>query len=238
MTVRLGAVTKRGHAEAIFDAFGSLWGWFSLIDLGIVDFLTMVTEFIGMTAALKIFGVPPIVTVIGVSILMISIVMHGRYWTWEKIVLLLCGLNLIYVPAALLIHPQISEVTKGLMPNIPSGGLTSDFFFFFMANIGTTIAPWMIFFQQSSVVDKGITEKDIPFGKLDTAVGAFFTILVALGCVILTGTLLYKPGGTDIESAAQVAIAIMGSYPIVGSALAIGLFDAGLLGAICIALAS
>src|ERR1019366_2876656 len=64
MTVRLGAVTKRGHAEAIFDAFGSFWGWFSLIDLGILDFLTMVTEFIGMTAALKIFGVPPILTVI------------------------------------------------------------------------------------------------------------------------------------------------------------------------------
>ena len=107
-----------------------------------------------------------------------------------------------------------------------------------MANIGTTIAPWMVFFQQSSVVDKGMTEKDIIFGKFDTAVGAFFTILVALGCVILTGTLLYKPGGVDIESAAQAAIAIMGNYPIVGSALAIGLFDAGLLGAICISLAS
>ena len=147
--------------------------------------------------------------------------MHGRYWTWEKIVLLLCALNLIYVPAALLVHPQISDVTKGLIPSIPSGGLTGDFFFFFMANIGTTIAPWMVFFQQSSVVDKGMTEKDIPFGKLDTAVGAFFTILVALGCVILTGTLLYKPGGVNIDSAAQAAIAIMGNYPIVGSALAI-----------------
>ena len=187
-----------------------------------------------MTAALKIFGVPPVVTVIGVSILMISIVMHGRYWTWEKIVLLLCGLNLIYVPAALLVHPQISDITTGLIPNIPSGGLTGDFFFFFMANIGTTIAPWMIFFQQ----DKGMTEKDIIFGKFDTAIGAFFTILVAIGCVILTGTLLYKPGGVEIESAAQAAIAIMGNYPIVGSALAIGLFDAGLIGAMCIALAS
>ena len=177
-------------------------------------------------------------TVIGVSILMISIVMHGRYWTWEKIVLLLCGLNLIYVPAALLIHPQISEVTKGLIPNIPIGGLTGDFFFFFMANIGTTIAPWMIFFQQSSVVDKGMTQKDIPFGKLDTAVGAFFTILVALGCVILTATLLYKPGGTDIESAARAELRSWVATQSFGFALAIGLFDAGLLGAICIALAS
>ena len=238
MTVRLGAVTKRGHAEAIFDAFGSFWGWFSLIDLGILDFLTMVTEFIGMTAALKIFGVPPILTIIGVSILMISIFIHGRYWTWEKIVLLFCVLNLIYIPAILLIHPNFSDVTKGLIPSIPISGFTGDFFFFFMANIGTTIAPWMIFFQQSSVVDKGMTEKDISFGKFDTAVGAFFTVVVAIACVILTGTLLFKPGGIDIESAAQAAIAIMGSSPIVGSALAIGLFDAGLLGAMCISLAS
>lgn len=237
MTVRLGAVTKRGHAEAIFDAFGPFWGWFSLIDLGLVDFLTLVTEFIGMTAALKIFGVPPVLTVIGVAILMSAIVMQGRYWTWEKIVLIFCLLNLIYIPAALMIHPDVSEVTKGLIPGFPTG-LTNEVFFYLMANIGTTIAPWMVFFQQSSVVDKGMTEKDIDFGKLDTVVGAIFTVLVAIFCIILTGTLLFKPGGTNIESAAAAASAIMGSNPFVGSALAIGLFDAGLLGAICISLAS
>jgi Mn2+/Fe2+ NRAMP family transporter len=237
MTVRLGAVTKRGHAEAIFDAFGPFWGWFSLIDLGIVNFLTLVTEFIGMTAALKIFGVPPVITVIGVSILMSAIVMQGRYWTWEKIVLLFCVFNLIYIPAALIIHPDVEAITRGLIPSFPEG-LSNDIFFYLMANIGTTIAPWMIFFQQSSVVDKGMTEKDIAFGKLDTALGALFTILVAAFCIILTGTLLFKPGGANIESAAAAASAIMGSNPYVGSALAIGLFDAGLLGAICISLAS
>jgi Mn2+/Fe2+ NRAMP family transporter len=124
------------------------------------------------------------------------------------------------------------------MPTVPITGFTGSYFFFFMANIGTVISPWMLFFQQSSIVDKGMTEKDISFGKLDTAVGAFFTVVVAIFCVILTGTLLFKPGGTDIDSAAQAAIAIMNSYPIVGSALAIGFFDAGLLGAICISLAS
>jgi Mn2+/Fe2+ NRAMP family transporter len=71
MCVRLGAVTKRGHAEAIFDAFGPFWGWFSLMDLGFLDFLTLISEFVGMTAAMSVFGVPPVVTVIGVSILMI-----------------------------------------------------------------------------------------------------------------------------------------------------------------------
>ena len=83
-----------------------------------------------------------------------------------------------------------------------------------------------------------MTEKDIAFGKLDTAVGALFTVIVAAFCIILTGTLLFKSGGTNIESAAAAATAIMGNYPLVGSALAIGLFDAGLLGAICISLAS
>ncbi len=237
MTVRLGAVTKRGHAEAIFDAFGPFWGWFSLIDLGIVDFLTLVTEFIGMTAALKIFGIPPVVTVICVSILMIAIIMHGRYWTWEKIVLLFCGLNLIYIPAAIIVHPDVNLILGGLKPGFPYG-FNGDVFFFLMANIGTTIAPWMVFFQQSSVVDKGMTEKDIPFGKLDTAVGSLFTVVVAVFCIILTGTLLYKPGGANINSAAEAAQSIMGGSPLVGTALAIGLFDAGLLGAICISLAS
>ena len=112
--------------------------------------------------------------------MMISIFVHGRYWTWEKIVLLFCVLNLIYIPAILLIHPNFSDVIKGLIPSIPISGFTGDFFLFFMANIGTTIAPWMIFFQQSSVVDKGMTEKDISFGKFDTAVGAFFTVVVAI----------------------------------------------------------
>src|ERR1035437_4156826 len=97
MTVRLGAVTKRGHAEAIFDGFGSFWGWFSLIDLIIVNWLTLVTEFIGMTSALSIFGVAPWLTVVGVVTLMGIIVINGRYWTWEKIALLFCTLNLLYI---------------------------------------------------------------------------------------------------------------------------------------------
>ncbi len=238
MCVRLGAVTKRGHAEAIFDAFGPFWGWFSLLDLGFLDFLTLISEFVGMTAAMRIFGIPPAVTVVCVSILMIAIVMNGRYWTWEKIVLLFCGLNLIYVPATLLLHPDFSQIQKGLIPVFPNG-ITPDIFFFLMANIGTTIAPWMLFFHQSSVVDKGLTEKDVPWARFDTLMGSIFVIFVATFVMILTGMLLYKPpNGTDIENAAQAAQVIIGSYPLVGAALAIGLFDAGLLGAICISMAS
>ena len=117
MTVRLGAVTKHGHAEAIFSAFGPFWGWFSLLDLTLVNWLTIVTEFIGMTAALSIFGIPPGITVIVVILIMFGIVLSGRYWTWEKITMAFCFVNLIYIPAAFLVHPSVSDVLRfGLVP--------------------------------------------------------------------------------------------------------------------------
>ena len=77
MTVRLGAVTKRGHAEAIFDAFGPAWGWFSIFDLALINWLTLVTEYIGMTQAMRIFNVPEWITFLGVTLLMFGIVMSG-----------------------------------------------------------------------------------------------------------------------------------------------------------------
>jgi Mn2+/Fe2+ NRAMP family transporter len=235
MTVRLGAVTKRGHAEAIFDGFGAFWGWFSLIDLMLVDWLTLVTEFIGMTSALAIFGVPPWLTVAGVVALMGTIVLNGRYWTWEKIALLFCALNLIYIPGAFLVHPSVKDILReGLIPNFP-GGFNGDLFFFLMANIGTTIAPWMLFFQQSAVVDKGMLEKDIPWGKFDTLLGSTLTVVVAIFILVVTGTVLK---GVDIDSASQAAEHLMKTDRYVGTFMAIGLFDAGLLGAICISLAS
>lgn len=236
MTVRLGAVTKRGHAEAIFHSFGAFWGWFSLLDLVFLDWLTMITEFIGMTAAVSIFGVPPIVTVIAGWILMGTMVLQGRYWTWEKAALVFCGLNLIYIPAAFMINPPVDKILHGsFIPHLPPGGFTNALFFLLMANIGTTIAPWMIFFQQSAVVDKGMQEKDMLWGKIDTGVGSLLTVIVAAGCVILTATLL---PGQMIDDAATAALRFMPIHHYVGALLAIGLFDAGFLGAICISLAS
>ena len=236
MTVRLGAVTKRGLAEAIFYAFGPFWGWFSLIDLILVDWLTLITEFIGMAAALSIFGVPPFLTVLGVILVMGMMVLKGNYWTWEKIALFFCAMNLVYIPCAFIVRPSVSSLLfNGIIPHIPEGGITNTLFFFLMANIGTTIAPWMVFFQQSAVVDKGIQEKDILWGKIDTVLGSTFTVVVAAFCIIVTGTLLH---GVDIKDAAQAAIELMKINKYLGTLLAIGLFDAGLLGAICISLSS
>ena len=234
MTVRLGAVTKRGHAEAIFDAFGSFWGWFSLLDLILTDWLTLITEYIGMVAAASIFHIPPLATVITVTLVMGAMILQGKYWTWEKIVFLFCALNLVYIPAAFIIKPDLHGILHGMIPNFP-GGFNNTIFFMLMANIGTTIAPWMVFFQQSAVVDKGMHEKDIPWGKFDTAVGSLFTVLVAIFVIIVTGTLLR---GQNVESAAQASIMLMGINKYLGTFLAIGLFNAGLLGAICISLAS
>ena len=236
MTVRLGAVTKRGHAEAIFFAFGAFWGWFSLLDLILTDWLTLVTEFIGMTAAMSIFHVPPWITVAVVCFIMGLMVLQGRYWTWEKIAMLFCAVNLVYIPCAFMVHPSVSDVLKNsVIPHLPPGGFTNDLFFLLMANIGTTIAPWMVFFQQSAVVDKGMQEKDIGMGKLDTALGSLFTVLIAAFVIIVTGTILR---GMPITSAAQAAIELMKTNKYLGTFLAIGLFDAGFLGAICISLAS
>jgi Mn2+/Fe2+ NRAMP family transporter len=235
MTVRLGAVTKRGHAEAIFDAFGSFWGWFSLTDLTLTDWLTTVTEFIGMTAALSIFNIPPPLTVLGAIIVTMAMVLSGRYWTWEKIVLAFCVLNLIYIPAAILVNPPLPAILReGVIPGFPYG-LTNDVFFFLMANVGTTIAPWMIFFQQSAVVDKGLKERDIHWERLDTAIGSCFTIAVGVFIIIVTATLI---PGVNVQSAAEAAVKLLPIHPTVGTLMVIGLFDAGLLGAICISLTS
>jgi NRAMP (natural resistance-associated macrophage protein)-like metal ion transporter len=233
MTVRLGAITKRGHAQAIFEAFGPFWGWFSLLDLTLTDVLTIVTEFIGMTAALSIFGIPPIITVVISIVLIMGITISGSYWTFEKIILAFCLLNLIYVPAAFMVNPDVSAIIQqGLIPRLPTSS-ANLFFFFVMANIGTTIAPWMIFFQQSAVVDKGLKEKDIKWERLDTFLGSVWTILIGIALIIITGTLL---PGSPVESAAEVALQLMPINSYVGTFIAIGLFDAGFLGAVCISL--
>ena len=100
MTVRLGSVTKRGHAEAIFDGFGPFWGWFSLVDLALVNWLTLITEYIGMTAAMAMFGISRWITFIGVTIILFGVVISGKYWTFEKVTLFFCLFNLVYIPAA------------------------------------------------------------------------------------------------------------------------------------------
>ena len=249
MTVRLGAVTKRGNAEAIFDAFGPVWGWFSIFDLAVINWLTLVTEYIGMTAAMSLFGIPPVLTFIVVTAVLMAVVVTGRYWTFEKITLLFCVFNLVYIPAALWAMrmptaPAWGVVMKGFYHPQFKDGITQDLIFILMANIGTTITPWQIFFQQSAVVDKGIDIRDIRFSKIDTFMGSFLTGLVAIFIIIATGAAFYyhKPP-IVVEDARQTAEALApllphGTGTWARTLFAIGLFDAGFLGALCISLST
>lgn len=249
MTVRLGAVTKRGHAEAIFEGFGPFWGWFSLADLAVVNWLTLVTEYIGMVEAMNLFGVPAWLTYLGVTLVLFAVVMTGQYWTFEKLTLFFCAFNFLYIPAAFWAMdtptaPAWSEVTKGLLVPSAPGGLTGQFLFILLANIGTTITPWQIFFQQSSVVDKGLDIHDVKFGKLDTLAGALFTCVVAAFIIIATGAAFYyHQPPISVEDAKQTADALVPLLPAAQGKLtrtlfAIGLFDAGFLGALCISLST
>jgi NRAMP (natural resistance-associated macrophage protein)-like metal ion transporter len=283
MTVRLGAVTKRGHAEAIFDGFGKFWGWFSIFDLAVINWLTLVTEYIGMTQAMSIFNIPPWITFFAVTALLTGIVITGRYWTFEKITLLFCLFNLVYIPAAIWAM-QTGNVREG-WGAVGQGFYNPQFTFgltgvalltLIMANIGTTITPWQIFFQQSAVVDKGMDIKDIKYGKFDTFFGSFMTCTVAAFIIIAAAAVFhYNPANPsaatlaadaaagrttsgpwtnvdssfrswrDMDSAAKTAEAMPQVMPA-GShwgqwakvLFAIGLFDAGLLGALCISLAT
>jgi len=249
MTVRLGAVTKRGHAEAIFDGFGPLWGWFSIFDLAVVNWLTLVTEYIGMVEAMSIFGIPPALTYLVVTVILMAVVMTGRYWTFEKLTLFFCLFNLVYIPAALWAMktptaPGWGAVMKGFYhPHFPHG-LTQDLLFIVMANIGTTITPWQIFFQQSAVVDKGMDIHDIRFGKLDTFLGSSLTGIVAIFIIIATGAAFYYHNPPIVhEAATQTANALVPLLPAqkgdwARRLFAIGLFDAGFLGALCISLST
>ncbi len=236
MTVRLGVMTKRGHAQAIFEAFGPVWGWFSLMDLTLTDCLTITSEFIGMTMAMAVFGIPPLFTEVVVITFIMLLLLNGRYWTWEKIVLAICVVNMIYVPVVFFVHPNVSDIARtGLVPGFPEG-LGGPVIFLIMATIGTTIAPWMIFFQQSSVVDKGLKKRDVPYARWDTAIGATFTVVTAVALIIIAT--VFFGGDTSLTSAGQAAGLLMPLHPYVGIILAIGLFDAGLIGALSVSLAS
>jgi NRAMP (natural resistance-associated macrophage protein)-like metal ion transporter len=248
MTVRLGAVTKRGNAEAIFDGFGKFWGWFSIFDLALVNWLTLVTEYIGMTAAMQIFGIPAWITFVVVTLVLMAVVVSGKYWTFEKLTLLFCAFNLVYIPAALWAmelptSPGWGDVARGFYCPEFTQGLTGDLIFIVMANIGTTITPWQIFFQQSAVVDKGMDIRDIRFGRIDTFAGSLLTGIIAVFIIITTGAAFYYTGHPPIEDAAATAQAIEPMLPHgqgewAKRLFAIGLFDAGFLGALCISLST
>ena len=240
MTVRLGAATHRGHAELIFDRFGPFWGWFSMVDLMVGNFLTLVTEFIAIRAGLGFFGVRPAVAVIGaLGVLSVALMTH-RYWTWERIILGAAMFNLVFVPVALLTHPHWSSVGSAMITWRPlPGGLTQETVLILLANIGATVTPWMLFFQQSAIADKGLTTRDIQMGRVDTALGATLATVAALATMLATAPLFMHHMPSANFEAAEFAQALQPFVGHWGAALfALGIFEAGMVAAITISTSS
>src|SRR5580692_5218550 len=240
MTVRLGAATHRGHAELIFDRYGPFWGWFSMVDLMVGNFLTLVTEFIAIRAGLGFFGVPPAIAVLSALLVLFVALMTHRYWTWERMTLAAAMLNLIFVPVALLSHPHWGEIGRALFTWKPlPGGINQETVLILLADIGATVTPWMLFFQQSAIADKGLTTRDIRFGRIDTIIGATLATLAALATIIATAPLFARGMPAVNFEAAEFAQALQPFVGHWGSALfALGMFEAGMVAAVTISTAS
>lgn len=240
MTVRLGAVTHRGHAELIFDRFGKFWGFFAMGDLILGNFLTLVTEFIGVRAGLGFFGIRPAVAVGGALVVVAGAITTGRYWTWERITLSLAIFNGLFIPAAILARPDWHAVGHAMitwMP-LPTGG-RYDILVLILATIGATVTPWMLFFQQSAVVDKGMQPRDINAGRFDTFLGALLASIFAIAAILATVPLFHHGINAADFQAAEFAEALEPLIGHAGAALfALGIFEAGIVAAIAISTSS
>ena len=240
MTVRLGAVTHRGHAELIFDRFGKFWGLFSMADLMLGNFLTLVTEFIGVRAGLSFFGVRPGVAVGGALLLVLGAITTGRYWTWERITLGLAIFNGLFIPAALLAHPNWHAVGHAFLTWTPlPQGNRSEIVLLLLSVVGATVTPWMLFFQQSAVVDKGMQPRDITAGQLDTLLGTVLAAVFAVATVLATAPLFHHGINAADFQGAEFAQALQPWIGHVGAMLfALGILEAGLVAAIAISTSS
>jgi len=240
MTMRLGSATHRGHAELIFDRFGPFWGWFSMIDLGIGNFLTLITEFIAIRAGLGFFGVPPWAAVVTALMFLCLAVITHRYWTWERTLLAIAVFNLVFVPVALLTHPNWYSVGRALITWKPlPGGLSQDTLIIVLADIGATVTPWMLFFQQSATVDKGLTRKDIHLGRIDTVVGAALAATAAVATIVATAPLFSHHMTAENFQAAEFAQALQPLIGRFGAALfALGIVEAGMVASVTISISS
>jgi Mn2+/Fe2+ NRAMP family transporter len=226
MTVRLGTVTGKGHAQLIRENYGLAWTWVSLGTMLITNLAALITEFIGIAGAALVFGIPVAPMVIVSATVLIGIAFSGRYKRAEVFALGLCLLELLFIPAAFAAHPDPGAlVREGLFGNQPLAN--RDYLLLVAGNIGAVIMPWMIFYQQSATVDKGLRPKDLKLARVDTAIGAVLTQVIMIAVVVTCAATLYVHH-VNVSDAAHAALALV---PLTGSKLAGIAFGAGLLGA-------
>jgi Mn2+/Fe2+ NRAMP family transporter len=192
-----------------------------------------------MTAGLVMLGLPLWLADVICLILTISLVLFTGYWTKERLALFIGTANIVFLVAAWMTHPSISAIGQAFKTwNVPStpGG---DLIWYVLATIGNAIAPWMIFFQGSAVIDKGVTPKELMLGRIDTAVGCMMQTIIAMG-ILICGAALF--GHVQDISSADPSTIIRSLYDVAGRwpaiLFGIGLFNAGFLAAITISLSS
>jgi Mn2+/Fe2+ NRAMP family transporter len=241
MVVRLGAVTGVGHARLIFERFGRFWGAFSVIDLFLLNALTLVTEFIGISLALSYLGVPQFWGVLASAFIVIVAVSTGDFRRFERFAIFLVFGSLLLVPVILMVHPPVKQMAADfLVPKMPADGELGEVMLLIIAIVGTTVAPWQLFFQQSYIVDKRITPRFIRYERWDLCLGIG---LVILGAVAMMGFCAAIFAGrpefgnyTDALGTAAGLEKYAGQLPAVLFALA--LLDASIIGAAAVSLAT
>jgi Mn2+/Fe2+ NRAMP family transporter len=240
MVIRLGAVTGVGHAKLINERFGRFWGWFSVGDLFILNFLTIVTEFIGVSLALGYFGVSRYLAVPLAALALVAITSTGSFRSWERFMYVFVVANFLVIPLLVLAHPHFGEVVHNtFIPSI-QGGASSTAVLLIIAIVGTTVAPWQLFFQQSNIIDKRITPRWINYERTDTVIGAF-VVVIGAGALITVTAFAFKgtPYAGQFSDAGTVAAALHHTLgAAAGTCFAIILLNASLIGAAAVTLST
>ncbi len=241
MVLRLGVVSGVGHARLILARFGKFWGAFSVIDLFILNALTIVTEFIGISLALGFLGLPKIAGVCVAAVLVMAAATTGSLRRFERFAMALCFGSLLLIPVLVAVHAPLGQTMHDLVvPGLPAHSDLSAVLLLIIAIVGTTIAPWQLFFQQSYVIDKRITPRFLNYERWDLIVGIVFVIVGAIAIMSFTAaTFAGRPEFGNFQDAGAVATGIahhVGEIPAVLFALA--LLDASIIGAAAVSLSS
>ena len=240
MVVRLGAVTGLGQARLIKERFGRFWAWFSVGGLFLLNFLIISTEFIGVSLAGEYFGFSPYIVVPVSALLLIGITVTGNFRRWERAMFVFLFASLLVLPLAVLSHPSPIVALKGFVQPRIEGGFTSNAALLIIAIVGTTVAPWQLFFQQSNVIDKRITPRWLEYEKADTVLGALVVVIGAAAIMIaaasaFSGTSDFGHYGDALGIARGLSQHLS---PLVGTIFALVLFDASIVGASAVTLAT
>ena len=236
MCSRMGVVTGKGLADLIREKFGAKVTFYAMFAFLISNFINTVCEFSGIAASCEIFGISRFISLPIAAVFIWWVVVKGTYKSVEKIFLVACLFYITYIATGFMVHPQWGAIAKDAIT--PSFRMDKAYILMMMGIVGTTIAPWMQFYQQSSVVEKGISIKDYKYARLDVIIGGIIVSVVAVFIMISCAATLFK-NGIRIETAKDAALALK---PLAGkycSALfAFGLLNASLFSAMILPLAT